>query len=46
VDLYAYWPAGVIFWDDIVLKKVRDAPPKTKTKPEPAAGARKPKGPP
>jgi len=27
VDLYAYWPAGVIFWDDIVLKKVRDAPP-------------------
>jgi len=26
VDLYAYWPAGVIFWDDVVLKKVRDAP--------------------
>jgi hypothetical protein len=27
VDLYAYWPAGVIYWDDVVLKKVRDAPP-------------------
>ena len=26
VDLYAYWPAGVIYWDDVVLKKVRDAP--------------------
>jgi hypothetical protein len=26
VDLYAYWPAGVILWDDVVLKKVRDAP--------------------
>ena len=26
VDLYAYWPKGVIFWDDVVLKKVRDAP--------------------
>ena len=26
VDLYAYWPAGVIFWDDVVLKKVRDPP--------------------
>ena len=26
VDLYAYWPKGVVFWDDIVLKKVRDAP--------------------
>ena len=25
VDLYAYWPAGVIYWDDVVLKKVRDA---------------------
>ena len=34
VDLYAYWPAGVIYWDDIVLKKVRDAPA---PKPEPAA---------
>jgi len=27
VDLYAYWPAGVVYWDDVVLKKVRDAPP-------------------
>ncbi|MCX5674168.1 MAG: hypothetical protein NTX87_04100 [Planctomycetota bacterium] len=26
VDLYAYWPKGVIYWDDIVLKKVDDAP--------------------
>jgi len=26
VDLYAYWPKGVIYWDDVVLKKVRDAP--------------------
>ena len=26
VDLYAYWPKGGVFWDDIVLKKVRDAP--------------------
>ena len=36
VDLYAYYPAGVIFWDDIVLKKVRDAPAKAEIKPEPA----------
>jgi hypothetical protein len=26
VDLYAYWPKGEVYWDDIVLKKVRDAP--------------------
>jgi hypothetical protein len=26
VDLFAYWPKGEVFWDDIVLKKVRDAP--------------------
>ena len=26
VDLFAYWPEGIVFWDDIVLKKVRDAP--------------------
>ena len=26
VDLYAYLHAGVILWDDVVLKKVRDAP--------------------
>ena len=44
VDLYAHWPAGVIFWDDIVLKQVRDAPPKTQEKGEPAAGAEQPKG--
>lgn len=45
VDLYAYWPAGVIFWDDIVLKKVRDAPPaKTDTTSEPPA-AKMPKEP-
>ncbi|MFO8013990.1 MAG: hypothetical protein R6X20_11885 [Phycisphaerae bacterium] len=36
VDLYAYWPAGVIYWDDVVLKKVRDAPPSNA---EPSAGA-------
>jgi len=36
VDLYAYYPAGVVFWDDIVLKKVRDAPP---AKPEDKAEA-------
>ena len=45
VDLYAYWPAGVIFWDDVVLKKVRDAPPaKTGAKAAPAAGPKAPKG--
>jgi len=27
VDLYAYWPEGVVYWDDVVLKKVRDTPP-------------------
>jgi hypothetical protein len=27
VDLYAYHPAGEVYWDDAVLKKVRDAPP-------------------
>ncbi len=32
VDLYAYWPKGVIYWDDVVLKQVRDAPtPKGET---------------
>jgi hypothetical protein len=29
VDLYAYLGAGVIYWDDVVLKKVRDAPSAT-----------------
>lgn len=36
VDLYAYYPAGIIFWDDIVLKKVRDAPQKMDAKEDPA----------
>jgi len=35
VDLYAYWPKGVMYWDDVVLKKVRDAP---EGGPKPAAG--------
>ncbi len=26
VDLYAYLSAGVVYWDDVVLKKVKDAP--------------------
>ncbi len=26
VDLYAYWPKGVVYWDDVVLKKIRPAP--------------------
>ncbi len=43
VDLYAYWPAGVIFWDDIVLKKVRDAPPKAEEKPGRPPAAKAPK---
>lgn len=28
--LYAYWPKGVVYWDDIVVKKIKDAP----TRPE------------
>jgi hypothetical protein len=24
--LYAYWPKGVVYWDDIVVKKIKDAP--------------------
>lgn len=24
--LYAYWPEGVVYWDDIVVKKIKDAP--------------------
>jgi hypothetical protein len=40
VDLYAYYPAGVIFWDDIVLKKVRDAPPRPEDKAEPSKDPR------
>jgi hypothetical protein len=23
---YAYWPKGVVWWDDIVVKKIKDAP--------------------
>ena len=45
VDLYAYWPKGVIYWDDIVLKQVRDAPPAAanpaSATANPAAGAEK-----
>lgn len=26
VGLYAYWPAGVVYWDDVVFKKIGDAP--------------------
>ena len=24
--LYAYWPQGVVYWDNIVVKKIKDAP--------------------
>jgi hypothetical protein len=24
--LYAYWPKGVVYWDDIVVKKIKDGP--------------------
>jgi hypothetical protein len=24
--LYAYWPKGIVYWDDIVVKKIKDAP--------------------
>jgi hypothetical protein len=24
--LYAYWPEGVVYWDDVVVKKIKDAP--------------------
>jgi hypothetical protein len=41
VDLFAYWPKGVVFWDDIVLKKVRDAPA-AKPAEAPAAAASSP----
>jgi len=26
IGLYAYWPAGVVYWDDVVFKKIADAP--------------------
>lgn len=25
IGLYAYWPAGVVYWDDVVFKKIADA---------------------
>jgi len=28
--LYAYWPRGVVYWDDIVVKKIKDAPERPK----------------
>ena len=28
--LYAYWPKGVVYWDDIVVKKIKDAPERPK----------------
>ena len=28
--LYAYWPKGVVYWDDIVVKKLKDAPERPK----------------
>jgi len=44
VDLYAYWPKGVIYWDDVVLKQVRDAPAaKAAPEGEPAGRADRPK---
>ena len=26
IGLYAYWPAGVVYWDDVVFKKIGDPP--------------------
>ena len=26
IGLYAYWPKGVVYWDNVVFKKVADAP--------------------
>jgi len=26
IGLYCYWPAGVVYWDDVVFKKIADAP--------------------
>jgi hypothetical protein len=23
---YAYWPKGIVYWDDLVVKKIKDAP--------------------
>jgi len=41
VDLYAYYPAGIIYWDDIVLKKVRDVDPTAVIAPPPSPEAKK-----
>ena len=30
---YAYWPKGIVYWDDLVVKKIKDAP--VRPKPEP-----------
>ena len=40
VDLFACYPAGVVYWDDVVLKKVCDAP----VVPPPPAPAAAPPG--
>ena len=29
--LYAYWPRGVVYWDDIDVRKIKDAPVRPKT---------------
>jgi hypothetical protein len=29
VMLYAYWPAGTVEWDDVVVKQISSAPPRT-----------------
>jgi hypothetical protein len=26
IGLYAYWPKGVVYWDDVVFKKIADPP--------------------
>jgi hypothetical protein len=28
VELYAYWPKGIVYFDDVVLKKLKDREPK------------------
>jgi hypothetical protein len=32
VMLYAYWPAGTVEWDDVVVKQVSPPPPRTREK--------------
>ena len=41
IGLYAYWPEGVVYFDDVVFKKIGDAPKETKPFAVDAAG-RKP----